>query len=63
MDAALNALHPALRDVTLADVATATQPERGRATDELTLNSHGARAYRAGEMISEWQAVMRCAGQ
>jgi len=37
----------------------ATKPERGRATDRLYLNSIlGHRAFRTGETIAEWSAVL-----
>ncbi len=39
----------------------AKKPERSRATDELYLNYYpGARAWRAGKTISEYEATVQC---
>ena len=41
----------------------ATAPDRARATDQLVLNWHGVpKRWEAGEVISEWEATVRCVG-
>lgn len=43
---------------------TATEPERGRATDRLYLNYHqGLRQWKAGQIISQYEATLRCRPQ